>query len=139
MTYEYDDLWKAFIKLGKKGLTYNHYDLAKETNIPDILAWKDFLMQAKVADYIRSEMEIIRSAAINEMVQDAAKSRSVGQSQLLNTLQKIDESSTQKTGPAFIYCHVPLSEPQKSAPNVRECDSSGVILDDKGVYVIDET
>jgi hypothetical protein len=139
MNYTHDELWKAYIKLGKKALSYSHYDLAEQTAIPDVIAWKDFLMTPKVSDYIRAEMELIRNAAINEMVQDAAKSRSVGQSQLINALQKIDETTSQKTGPTFIYCHVPLSEPQKSAPNVRECTTKGVIIDDEGGYIIDES
>lgn len=139
MTYSDKELWDAFVKLGKDGLRYSHYDLAKVTPIPDALAWREFLMHPKTQDYIRMEMEIIRNAAINEMVQNSADSRSVGQSQLLNALQKIDDGDSKRNGPTFIYCHVPVNREQSHATNVRECTASGIEKTQEGGYIIDET
>jgi hypothetical protein len=134
----YEELWEIFISLGKAGLSCSHYDLAAKTKVKNCIEWKDFLINPKTADYIRTEMDIIRGAAINQMIQTSPDSRSVGQSQLLNALQKITDDSGKKEGPTFIYCHVPLNDQQKAAPNIRECNASGIILEDNGVYVIDE-
>ena len=63
-------------------------------------------------------MNLIRTAAINEIIHKAPNSKSVGQAQLINSLIKIDEAVSNKTGPVFIYTYVPLNEEQKFAPNV---------------------
>ena len=135
----YDELWEIFVSLGKAGLSYSHYDLAAKTKVKNCIEWKEFLINPKTAEYIRTEMDIIRGAAINQMIQTSPDSRSVGQSQLLNALQKITDDSGKKEGPAFIYCHVPLNEQQKAATNVRECNASGIMLADDGSYIIDES
>lgn len=117
---QYENCKKEFLALKEEAFNMNHYQLAEVTNVKDPLQWREFLMDPKTMDYITSEMAIIRNAAINYMVQRAPDSNSVGQSQLINALQKIDETSTKKEGPVFIYCFVPLNEAQKEAPNVRE-------------------
>jgi hypothetical protein len=134
----FQELWEAFTALGAKGLGYSHYDLSEKTKNANPVQWKLFLMDPRVTTYIRSEMDIIRGAAINTMIQTSPDSRSVGQSQLLNALQKIDDDAPRKEGPAFIYCHVPLNNPQKAAPNVRTCNADGIEITNEGVCIIDE-
>lgn len=132
-------LWGEFKSLGADALGYSHYDLATKTDEPSQVLWKEFLMYPDVVDYIISEMTIIRNAAINQMIQTSPESRSVGQSQLLNSLQKYGEEESKREGPAFIYCHVPLNSEQKYAKTVRECDASGIEITNEGVCIIDES
>ena len=124
---QYKQCWKAFTALGEEGLYLSHYQLAAVTEIDDILAWKEFLMDPRTVDYVTSEMNIIRTAAINAMVSKAPNSNSVGQSQLINALQKLDEKAVKKEGPAFIFCYVPLNKEQKQAPNVISFETLGDI------------
>ena len=135
---QYKECWDIFVSLQETALSLSHYQLAQMTDIKDAIMWKEFLIDPKTADYVASEMQIIRSAAINEMVQKAPSSRSVGQSQLINALQKLDESAAHKEGPVFIYSYVPLNEQQKAAPNVRICDSQGIERTEDGTYLIEE-
>lgn len=135
---QYKECWEIFLSLEEEALHLSHYQLAQMTDITDALQWRAFLIDPRTADYIAQEMSIIRSAAINEMVQKAPNSRSVGQSQLINALQKLDEQAAHKEGPVFIYCYVPLNEEQKEAPNVRICDDHGIEKIGDGVYVIEE-
>lgn len=115
---QFEKCKKQFLALGELALTMNHYQLAMETTIEDPILWKMFLLDPRIADYINSEMNIIRTAGINEIIKQAPNSRSVGQAQLINALVKIDEAATNKDGPVFIYSYVPLNAEQKFAPNV---------------------
>lgn len=135
---QYEKLKRKFLELGEDGLFYSHYQLAQVTDIEDVFQWKEFLMDPRTVDYIQSEMTIIRSAAINAMVSKAPDSKSVGQSQLINALQKLDERDAHKEGPAFIYCYVPLNDEQKAAPNVKICDSKGIEKVSNGVWIMEE-
>lgn len=135
---QYDECWKIFISLKEDGLFLSHYQLAEHTRISDAFVWKEFLMDPRTVDYITSEMNIIRSAAINEMVSKAPNSNSVGQSQLINALQKLDEKSSHKEGPVFIYCYVPLNTEQKQAPNVRTVDTECIEQTDNNTWVMEE-
>ena len=135
---QYQECWEIFLSLEEEALHLSHYQLAQQTDIRDALQWRAFLIDPRTADYIAQEMQIIRSAAINEMVQKAPNSRSVGQSQLINALQKLDEQASHKEGPVFIYCYVPLNEEQKAAPNVRICNDQGIEKIAEGVFVVEE-
>lgn len=115
---QYDECKRQFTELGERALYLNHYQLAAETNIRDAIVWKMFLTDPRIADYVSSEMNLIRSASINEIIHKAPNSKSVGQAQLINALVKIDEVASNKTGPVFIYSYVPLNDEQKFAPNV---------------------
>lgn len=134
---QFDECWNIFTGLGEEGLYMNHYQLAQATTIEDAIQWKLFLTDPKVVDYISTEMNIIRNAAINDMVHKAPDSNSVGQSQLINALGKLDEKATKKEGPVFIYSYVPLNNEQKYAPNVRTVDAEGVEQNEDGSWTID--
>ncbi len=135
---QFKDCWDIFIELGEEGLYMNHYQLAQATLIEDAWQWKAFLTDPKTVDYITTEMNIIRNAAINEMVHKAPNSNSVGQSQLINALGKLDEKATKKEGPVFIYTYVPLNNEQKYAPNVRTLEAEGIKKDGEGGWIIEE-
>lgn len=135
---QFKDCWEIFMELGEEGLYMNHYQLAQCTTIEDAWQWKSFLTDPKTVDYISTEMNIIRNAAINEMVHKAPNSNSVGQSQLINALGKLDEKAAKKEGPVFIYTYVPLNEEQKHAPNVRTLSAEGIESDGNGGWIIDE-
>lgn len=115
---QYDECKREFIELGEHALYLNHYQLAAETHIKDPIIWKVFLTDPRIADYVSSEMNLIRNASINEIIHKAPNSKSVGQAQLINALVKIDEAASNKTGPVFIYSYVPLNAEQEFAPNV---------------------
>lgn len=115
------DLWEVLKTLGENGLVMNHYELEAKTKIPNEV-WKDFLNEPEVSDWIRSEISILRKAELNKMVKGVSDSRSVGQAQLMTTLQKLDEKSTSKEGPIFVYCYIPLSYEQAQAENIQILD-----------------
>lgn len=115
---QYEACKKQFTELGEHALYLNHYQLAAETHIKDPILWKMFLTDPRIADYISSEMNLIRTASINEIIHKAPNSKSVGQAQLINALTKIDEMASNKNGPVFIYTYVPLNAEQEFAPNV---------------------
>lgn len=135
---QYEECWKIFLSLKEDGLFLSHYQLAECTKIQDAFIWKEFLMDPKTVDYVTSEMNIIRTAAINKMVSKAPNSNSVGQSQLINALQKLDEKAAHKEGPVFIYSYVPLNREQKQAPNVRTVDTDGIEQTDNGEWIMEE-
>ncbi len=116
--FQFEKCKRQFTELGERALYLNHYQLAAETHIRDAIIWKTFLTDPRIADYISSEMNLIRNASINEIIHKAPNSKSVGQAQLINALVKIDEMAVNKNGPVFIYSYVPLNAEQKFAPNV---------------------
>ena len=115
---QFEECKKEYMALGESALYLNHYQLAAQTHIKDALIWRWFLTDPQIADYISSEMNLIRTASINEIIHKAPNSKSVGQAQLINALTKIDEMAANKQGPVFIYTYVPLNNEQKYAPNV---------------------
>lgn len=115
---QFEECKKEYMALGEHALYLNHYQLAAQTHIKDALIWRWFLTDPQMADYISSEMNLIRNASINEIIHKAPNSKSVGQAQLINALTKIDEMAANKQGPVFIYTYVPLNSEQKYAPNV---------------------
>lgn len=114
-----DRLWEIFRSHGEDVITLNHYELADITEEPNQELWKAFLMDPTVINWIDSELKIVKESELKKMVKGAAKTRSVGQAQLINTLSKLNENSGIKEGPVFIYTHVPLNEEQQNAPNVN--------------------
>ena len=136
---QHEECWDIFLSLKSDALYLSHYQLAEITRIKDAFIWKEFLMDPKTVDYISTEMNLIRTAAINKMVAEAPESRSVGQSQLINALQKLDEKANNKEGPVFIYSYVPLNDAQKKAPNVRVCNAEGIEVKEDGSYVMFES
>lgn len=127
---QFKDCKEQFLQLGEKALYLTHYQLAVETRIKDPVQWKMFLTDPRIADYISSEMNLIRSASINEIIHKAPNSKSVGQAQLINALVKIDEASADKSGPIFIYSYVPLNAEQEFAPNILRMEDQQTTVEE---------
>lgn len=111
----------AFLSLGKDALKQNHYELAEALSDKGYNAsqWRDFITDGRVAQYIDEEFKTIERAEFRKIVSEVGTSRSVGQAQIISALSRRDESNTSnKTGPAFVYCFVPLTEQQAKAENV---------------------
>lgn len=127
------EMEKRFLLLGKKAISMNHYDLAIacEKMQPFIPAnvWKTFLMDGRVSAYVSDEFDAIKNAELRKIVVDINSSRSVGQAQIINSLNKMLEGEDkQHTGPAFIYSYIPLTEDQAQAPNVRVLQNDPFII-----------
>lgn len=131
---QFEECDKVFKELREEALYLSHYQLAQETKIQDPQIWKEYLMDPRTTDYINSEMALIRSTTINYMVRNAQDSNSVGQSQLINAITKLDERSSHKEGPAFVYCYVPLNNEQAEAPNVRRIHTDSVSRNEDGSW-----
>lgn len=124
-TINKQEMFIAFKLLGQEALAMNHYDLEAAADA-DYTAeeWKLFLSEPEVQDYIKKEMSIIRTSKVNKLIQ-SNEDKSVAKAQLLTTLQKAGEQESQKEGPIFVYCYVPLNDEQKHAPNIMEVDEFG--------------
>lgn len=116
------ELWEQFKKLEAKAITMNHYELARYTAIKDVQIWKQFLTTPDVAAYIDQEAQILTQTELRKLASDVSDSRSVGQAQLINAMNKLTDVKTTKEGPAFIYTYVPLSENQMRAGNIEVLD-----------------
>lgn len=115
-----EKLLKYYKSLSKGALSMNHYELADQTPEHDPEVWKQFLIDPEISGWIRTERNIIQETELSKIVNNAAASRSTGQAQIVSALGKLNEGTTTKDGPIFIYCHVPLNEQEKHAPNAQE-------------------
>lgn len=104
--------------------TWQHYDLAEHTDIKDPQLWKEFITDPEIATWIREELKLIQTAELNKMLLDISNSHSVGQAQIIQALSKLTElgDSKKKSGPAYIYCYIPLNQQQEQAPNIIQLD-----------------
>lgn len=124
------ELWELFREQGEDAITWNHYELAECTSEHDPEVWKSFLMHSDVVAWIQSEVQIIQNSELKKMTKGAAKTRSVGQAQLINAFTKMNDNSGAKEGPIFIYIHTPLNAQQENAPNVEKLEKNPFIKGD---------
>lgn len=115
---------EIFKDLGPDAITLSHYDLAEQTEIRDPEQWKQFLMEPEVKRWIESEVTIMQDTELKRLVKGAAKSKSMGQAQLINAFSKLNEKMDSKEGPIIIYSFVPLNENQKAASNINILDKN---------------
>lgn len=113
------ELLQLFKTLKEKAFACNHYDLEEKFPEYDAETWKVFLLEPEIKSWVDSENAIIRRSEINKATQGISTARSVGTAQAINALQKLDENSSTKNGPAYIYTFVPLDDQQIKAENVR--------------------
>lgn len=112
------ELWDYFKHLGKDALIMSHYDLEEATEYTAEL-WKTFLNEPDVVSWIDSELAIIQDAELKKLVNNINTSNSVGKAQIINSLSKLSEKSTNKEGPIFVYCYIPPNAEQLQAENVN--------------------
>ena len=128
------EMQEIFNKLGEGALSSNHYQLVKVQGGQCTFTasdWKEFITDSRVADQIDQELEVIREYKIKELIADLnSDERSVGKAQILNALNNMGNNRANKTGPAFVYCYIPLNENEMKAPNVQilKEDPFGTIL-----------
>lgn len=116
----FEELWEIFREQGEDAITWNHYELADRTSENNPEVWKAFLMNPEFNSWSQSELTLVQGAELKKMVKGAAKTRSVGQAQLINAFSKLNENTSSKEGPVFIYTHVPLNSEQEHSPNVNK-------------------
>ena len=119
-----EQMEEEFLNLGKEGLTMNHYDLAEVTTINDAAQWKHFLQNEYISKYINDEFTAIQDSELRKLIMNISDSSSVGKAQIINSLQKVlnEHAGDKKSGPAFIYTYVPLTENEQHADNVEVLD-----------------
>lgn len=121
---KYKEMEEAFLALGKQALTMNHYDLADSTEFDNPQDWKDFLQNEYVSKYINDEFTAIQDSELRKLIMNISDSSSVGKAQIINSLQKVlnEHAGDKKSGPAFVYMYVPLTEEEQHADNVEVLD-----------------
>jgi hypothetical protein len=121
---KYKEMEEAFLELGKQALTMNHYDLADCTKFDNPQDWKDFLQNEYVSKYINDEFTAIQDSELRKLIMNISDSSSVGKAQIINSLQKVlnEHAGDKKSGPAFVYMYVPLTEEEQHADNVEVLD-----------------
>lgn len=120
----HNQMLKEFKDLGRKALTMNHYDFAEVTSVNNPQEWKEFLQIPPVSEYITEEFNAIQDSELRKLIMNISDSSSVGKAQLINAMQKQlkENENSGKTGPAFIYCYVPLNDEEINADNVEVLD-----------------
>ena len=120
----YKEMEEAFLELGKQALTMNHYDLADCTKFDNPQDWKDFLQNEYVSKYINDEFTAIQDSELRKLIMNISDYSSVGKAQIINSLQKVlnEHAGDKKSGPAFVYMYVPLTEEEQHADNVEVLD-----------------
>lgn len=115
------ELAKEYTSLGlEKALSLSHIDLCKETKFSDPLAWRRFVTDPRVVDFINEEMTLIRQAKYRQMtvnIEDVA--RSTGASQIMRELRDAGQKDDTAKGPIFVYCYIPLNEEELGADNIE--------------------
>lgn len=113
----FSSLQELYNGIGQEALFLSHYDLAERTGESPI-AWKQFLMDPRVAAFIAEELDMLKKAKVATMLNTVDTNKNTGQAQLLNTLLNQTKSNEKKEGPVFIYTQVPLNEQEQHARNV---------------------
>lgn len=114
---------EQFLLLGKPAISMNHYDLEEHTEFP-AGDWQQFILDARVADWVNKEFGLIKNSEFKKIITDINDSKSVGQAQIINSLNKmIEDVDTRAVGPAFIYCYVPPDKNQEHCDNVRKLEA----------------
>ena len=118
---ELDECWTALKSFAPKSISWNHYDFAIETEITNVELWKAFLFNADVREWLDEERMLLQDTELAKLTQNVSGSRSVGQAQLISAMNRLNDANKDEaaTGPAFIYCYVPLTIDQQHAPNVQ--------------------
>lgn len=98
----------------------------KGQNIDDTLplsAWKNFMLDARVATWYNTELEMALNANLQKLVTEAGNNKSTATLQALSTILKHKENKETPTvdqNKIFIYTHIPLSENEEKLPNVTK-------------------
>lgn len=125
MDLEFDDLElydcaEAWNKLDPTDrLSMSFIELAEFTEIKDTEAWKRFLKEPRINEYIDEEVKLFTQSQARKLITTATENdRSTGAAQMISALSKtLEETSNAKEGNVFIYSYVPLTSKEILAPN----------------------
>ena len=114
--------WAQIKAFAPASVSWNHYDLAAKTNVPDVELWKKFQQRRDVCDWLEEERALLQQSEFAKLSTNVANSRSTGQAQLLTAMERINalNKTDINNGPTFIYTYVPLNTEQVQATNVIE-------------------
>jgi hypothetical protein len=125
---ELQQMQEVFNDIGVDALYLSHHELAAATEF-NAMSWREFLTDARVREFLESELALMQQSSIMKMMKDIDQSKSTGQAQLLNTLIQQTSQSKKKDGPIFIYSYIPLNEEETYAPNVQTLQSDPFKID----------
>ena len=121
-----DEMLKKFKAAGQDALIMNHYELADFMNTnhnykKSVDAWREFLKEPIVQEYIRSEFAIISESNTRKIIAAVdADDKSVGRAQLINAMLSANEkTSNKREGNIIIYSYILPNEQQSKAPNTE--------------------
>jgi len=111
-----------------KGLAATHtsFELAELVEGSTRQGWKRFLDQPDVKREVAEIIQELRDASVTGLVADVGAGNSVGRAQLITALQKYDAGADARTGPCFVYSHVPLTGRQLDSPSVGRAEGRKV-------------
>lgn len=119
----------VFNDIGQDALYMSHYELS-EVSAYSANDWREFLFLPEVSEYITRETELLRDVEIKKLLKDiSSKKGQVGTAQILTALNKIKETKTNKEGPAFVYCYIPLTTKEQEADNIIMLDDDPFIVE----------
>ena len=115
-----EQCWEILRVDAPQSLSWNHYELATSTEITDTEVWKTFLLDPEVQEWLNEERVMLQEYELAKLTHGVSSSRSMGQAQLINSMEKLNAQNRTKTasGPIFIYTYIPLNAAQQAAPNV---------------------
>ncbi len=116
-----------FRSLGRGALTMTHYDLSDSSDFT-AEEWKVFLKEPEVEAWVGSEIALINKVELQRLIDGVADTNSVGKAQLINAMQKANETEGKKEGPAFIYCYIPPDLDQMKAENLEILDEDPFLV-----------
>lgn len=117
------EMKQLFDTLNTDAFYLNHYELHEKLPQFSIHEWKAFITNPEISDWINSELSVLQRKVLQKMLKNIENSKSTGQAQLIQALQKYLETQVlNDNGPIFIYTYVPLSSEQEKALNVQKTD-----------------
>ena len=124
---EFNEMLTLFNEMGDDAYYKTHYDFAKITPY-SANAWREFLTDQDVVDYIDAELNIVQGVELRTILRGiSSKKGGVATAQLITALSKLDVNAVKKKGPIFIYCYTNVNQKEQAAPNVVLLDSDPFI------------
>lgn len=116
-------MFELFKKTGQEVLIMNHYELAErfKTHKYSVDAWREFLLDPHVQEYIRAEFAIIQESNMRKVISAVDdEDKSVGRAQLINAmLNAKDKTGSKRDGNTTIYAYILPNEEQAKAVNTE--------------------
>lgn len=116
-------MFELFKKAGQEVLIMNHYELTEhfKTHKFSVDAWREFLLDPRVQEYIRAEFAIIQESNMRKVISAVDdEDKSVGRAQLINAmLNAKDKTGSKRDGNTTIYAYILPNEEQAKAANTE--------------------